>query len=238
MGASLLTNFPLGAAIAAVGAIGTAAFGMVDASKTVFTFINRIGLGHLTRVVTGLTPDEEGKGGRDPVNTLRRRDILAAVEANWINGTDLDKQKCHTKELVLLHFTAENALPLARHVNVDPQVLQSIATKNAAGDTLSPTETVVQSDFNSIVTNLIDEAYERSDESFRNATRTLAAIIAILLAFGVGWALYPSNFWCGSNPWLALIAGLLATPLAPVAKDLSTTIAAFANALQAPKPKA
>ena len=38
---------PIGQIITAIGGLGTAAFGLVDASKSAFPFINRIGLDHL-----------------------------------------------------------------------------------------------------------------------------------------------------------------------------------------------
>ena len=48
--------------ISAIGGLGTAAFGLVEAAKSAFGFINRMGLAHISETVTGLTPDQTGAG--------------------------------------------------------------------------------------------------------------------------------------------------------------------------------
>jgi hypothetical protein len=61
----------------------------------------------------------------------------------------------------------------------------------------------------------------------------LAAGVAVALAFVGGWALVGSaNFWNSSDPVLALLVGLLATPLAPIAKNLSSALATAVNTMQ------
>ena len=77
--------------------------------------------------------------------------------------------------------------------------------------------------------SLLDDAYQHADQVYRNGTRFLAVLFAIALAFA-------GEYTIGSKQWgLALIAGLLATPLAPIAKNLSSALAAYVDALQAPK---
>ena len=65
-----------------------------------------------------------------------------------------------------------------------------------------------------IVTALLDEAYQRSNQIYRNWTRALAALVAIALAMAGGRELR-------IDPAISLLIGLLATPLAPIAKDIS-----------------
>ena len=218
--------------ITAIGALGVAASGIVDAAKTGLSFINRIGLEHITETVRRLTPEPNG------VNSLEREDILRAVEANWINGEDLGRQKCVAVTLIMGHMIRANSPGLAERTNTDPATLQSIATKTLTGDPFLPEEAAVQTRFQLILNTLIDEAYQRSDERYRNGTRTLAGCIAVLLAFAGGWVLMGSGFWTWRHAFAALVVGLIAIPMAPIAKDLSSTVAAFANTLQAPKPAA
>ncbi len=221
--------------ITAIGGLGTAAFGLVEAAKSAFGFINRMGLGRITETVTALTPDQTGAGMQPtPPNALPRKDVLATIAANWINGTDLSSQKAIAKSLIKLQLSPGNAAAVAVKTNVDAAVLTSVAQKTLAGMALSQQESDVYARFDLIVTALVDEAYQRSDDVYRNGTRTLAAIVAVLLALSGGWSLVGDSFWSftGRDLWLSFLAGLLATPLAPIAKDLSTALATAVNTMQ------
>jgi hypothetical protein len=90
----------------------------------------------------------------------------------------------------------------------------------------------VYSRFDLIVTALLDEAYQLSDQVYRNGTRALAAVIAVLLALAGGWSIMGSAFWGAKDMYLAILVGLLATPLAPIAKDLSSALATAVNTMQ------
>jgi hypothetical protein len=231
-----LSTMQLTQIITAIGGLGTAAFGLVDASKSVFGFINRMGLKHIRQVVTALTPDQDGAGLQPtPPNALPRKNVLETVEANWVNGTDLGSQKAIAKSLIKLQLSAGNAAVLAAKTNVDAELLKSVAVKIAAGTALLQAESDVYARFDLIVTALLDEAYQLSDQVYRNGTRGLAALVAVLLALGGGWALDGTKFLCPREAGLALLAGLLATPLAPIAKDLASGLAAAVNTLQVMK---
>src|SRR5579863_3674710 len=97
--AAELHTMPLTHIITAIGGLGTAAFGLVDASKGVFSSINRMGLKHIEQAVTELTPDQSGVDRTGaalparPVNALPRKNILETIAANWVNGNDLVSQK-------------------------------------------------------------------------------------------------------------------------------------------------
>lgn len=232
----MITDFSsahLGNIITAIGGLGTAAFGMVDVSKSVFGGINRIGMKHIRDTVTNLTPDQNGVGlPHKPVNTLPRKNILETLEANWVNGTDLASQKAVAKSLIKLHLSAGNAAALAARTNMDPEMLVSVATKTIAGTPLSQEESDANGRFDLIVTALLDEAYQLSDQVYRNGTRALAACIAVLLAVAGGWSLDGADFWSSRDVGMAVVVGLLATPLAPIAKDLSSALATAVNAMQ------
>jgi hypothetical protein len=227
------SNANLTRIITAIGGLGTAAFGLVDASKSVFSGINRIGLKHVVDTVTGLTPDQSGDGlPTKPINALPRKNVLDSIEANWVNGTDVTKQKAIAKSLIRLHLSAGNAAAVAATTNVDPALLTSVAAKSIAGVPLAQAESDVSSRFDLIVTAMLDEAYQLSDQVYRNSTRALAAVVAVLLAVAGGWSLHGPDFWQSKDLALAILVGLLATPLAPIAKDLSSALATAVNTLQ------
>jgi hypothetical protein len=223
----------LGPIITAIGGLGTAAFGLVEALKSAFKSINRIGLKHIHDTITTLTPDQTVAGASaTPPNALPRKNILDTVEANWVNGTDLASQKAIAKSLIKLQLAPGNAVAVAAKTNVDGALLTQVAQKTAAGAALSQAESDVNSRFDLILTALLDEAYQLSDQVYRNSTRTLAAVIAVLLALAGGWSLDAANFWQSSDVAVAVLVGLLATPLAPIAKDVSTALATAVNTMQ------
>lgn len=171
------------------------------------------------------------------MNALPRKNILETINANWVNGNDLSSQKAIAKSLIKLHMSAGNAKALADKTNVDSDVLKSVAGKISTGTSLTQQESDVYSRFDLIVTAMLDEAYQLSDQNYRNGTRGLAALMSVLLALAAGWSITGSQFWTFSSVGPAVLVGLLATPLAPVAKDLSSALATAVNAMQSVKRK-
>jgi len=210
--------------ITAIGGLGTAAFGLVEASKPVLG-INYIGFEGIKTTVAKLTPSA-------PANGLSQEKILATLEANWINGTDVGGQKSIAKSLIKLNLNADNAAALARETGVDSDVLTAIGKSIAAGNPLTSDQNNVYARFDLIVTALLDEAYQRSDQVYRNWTRAIAAVFAVVLAIVGGFMLHTSGSPSRQDIGLSLLVGLLATPLAPIAKDLSTALATAVNTLQ------
>ncbi len=208
--------------ITAVGALGTAAFGLVDATKAFGGGVNHIGFNGIKAAVVALTPPP---GTGLPANALSQQQILATLQANWFNGTDLGSQKSIAKSLIKLNLSPGNAYALARATGVDTAVFKAVTASIATGTPLTAVETDVFSRFDLIVTALLDEAYQRSDDVYRNWTRVLAALVSIGLAL-VGGTIAQIDVPT------SLLVGLLATPLAPVAKDLSTALATAVNTLQ------
>ena len=225
-----LQDFQLGQVITAIGGLGTAAFGLVDAAKSAFSGINRVGLKHIHEVVSELAPEGASAGG--PVNALPQANILESLEANWVNGNDLASQKAIAKSLIKLHLSSANASTVAVKASVDPAVLTAVASKLESGTPLSQAEGDTYSRFDLIVTALLDEAYQVSDQVYRNFTKTLAALLAVALAVAAGWSLEGANFRSPKEIALAVLVGLLATPLAPIAKDLSSALASAVNTMQ------
>lgn len=234
-----ISTLELSQIITAIGGLGTAAFGLLEALKPFFGSINRMGLAHIQDAISSLTPNQSGDGlPPDPLNTLTRNGIFATIEANWVNGADLVAQKAVAKTLIKLHLSPGTAEAVAGNINIDPAALRSIATKTLAGTPLAQAESDVFSRFDLIVTATLDEAYQLSDQVYRNKTRTLAAFLAVVLALAGAVSLegrvlfQPGHL---HDIGLALLVGVLATPLAPIAKDISTALATAVNTMQAVK---
>lgn len=215
--------------ITAIGALGTAAFALVDSTKTLYGGgVNRIGFGRIKSLVQSLTPGTPAMG-------LSQSKILATLRANWFNGKDLSSQKSIAKTLVKQGLTESNAGDLARTTGVDVTTLKSVAQKLASGVSLAQGESDVYARFDFTLTALLDEAYQDGDQRYTNWTRIFAATFAILLAFFGGWSLNGmalAGYWWSRDMFEALLAGVLATPLAPIAKDLSSALATAVNTMQ------
>lgn len=219
--------------VTAIGGLGTAAFGLLEAVKPVVPTINHIGFARIRATVTSLAPDEPG--AKQPINSLPKTNIVQALLSNWANGTDLGSQKSIAKSLIKLHLSAANAPALAAATNVDAVLLPQVAANIASGAPLAAPLGDVYARFDLIVTAMLDEAYQHADQVYRNWTRGLAALFAVLLALAGGWSLSGSTiqtFWLSKDMFTALLVGLLATPLAPIAKDVSTALSTAVNTMQ------
>ena len=216
--------------ITAIGGLGTAAFGLVDATKPFAGGVNRIGFKRIATVVKSLTPGAAASG-------LTQDKILDTLRANWYNGKDLAAQKAIAKSLIKVGLNSGNAAELAAVTGADSAVLQTVAASMANGTPLTPSQSDVYSRFDFVLTALLDEVYQDSDQAYTNGTRIAAFLFAILLAFVGGWIVegegHTLSCYLHSNDlWRALLAGVLATPLAPIAKDLSSALATAVNTMQ------
>ena len=224
---SLLQNLP--SVITAIGGLGTAAFGLVDATKTFWGGVNRIGFSRIRKAIESLTPGA-------PASGLTQAKMIETLRSNWYTGKDLASQKAVAKTLVKFNMTAANANSLAAMTGVDAKKLVSVAEKIVSGTPLEHDESDVYSRFDLILTALLDEVYQRADHAYVNGARFTAFLFALMLAFVGGWTLVGGSimsYWWSRQMAEALIAGLLATPLAPIAKDLSSALATAVNSLQA-----
>lgn len=220
-----------GAAILAVGALGTAAFGLVDALKAV-PGVNNNGFHKIKGAVTALAPLATTQGVA--ANSLSQEKIIATLKANWGNGVDLGNQKSIAKSLLKLHLNPSNAASIASAAGVDPEVLQTVAAKIVSGTAMASAESDVYARFDLIVTAMLDQVYQDADCAFRHRMQVFAMIMAVALAV-VGDVLWHGGLHqVGKLEFLEAVGvGLIATPLAPVAKDLATALQTAVNAMQA-----
>ena len=216
--------------IAASGGLGTAAMGVVDASKGLAGGPSRFGFGEIK---TRLRPflDAIKTAARADAPGCAVEDVIQTLRANWMNGVALAEQKAKAKALVHLGLTGNSAEALARLAGVDPAKLTGLATNVANGVAPAPDELNVLGQFDVVLAAVLDAAYERADQKYRNGCKLLATVVALVMAAAGGLAVpgAPSaatGYFTSSNFGISLLAALLATPLAPVAKNLVTSLQA------------
>ncbi len=237
--------------ISAIGGLGTAAFGLLEAIKPVCPWINLLGFPRIEKTVSTLAPagttlhaaqpasggsssagEAQGASAAQALNALPQSGIVETVKSNWVNGNDLASQKAIAKSLIKLQLSTWSAEQVAEATCVDPKTLADVVASQSKGIVLTPAQSNVFSRFDLIVTAMLDDCYQRADQFYRNWMRGLAACIAVILALAGGRVLIGAGFWHSSDAWLAFLVGLLATPLAPIAKDLSTALATAVNTMQ------
>lgn len=229
--ATALANLDLSKVVLSIGGLGTAAYGVVDATKGFGGGISNRGFGDIKKVVTKLIPQSETGSLREAAVSLDSS--LRTLRANWLNGMVLGDQKAVAKALIKLNLTPGTAHHMADATGVDKTVLEKIAVKLGTDTALTQPETDVYGRFDLLLSALLDQGYQRADQRYRNSAKLLAVFVAMALALiGGRIVVGPAFFSSGSELSRALLAGLLATPLAPIAKDLSSAIQAGAKVAQ------
>ncbi len=214
-----------GAALAALSALSAASFGLLDASKGVYGGVARIGLGHLSDALKPFEPALDTAMGKGEWWVL--------VKANWMNGLAKDGQKAVVRSLIKLGLTPDTADSLATATHVEPGDLKKIAVKLSKGTELTEAELNLLGRLNAVLDAKLDSGFERADQQYRNVSRLLAGVVAVGLAMGA-WLMWPASPQSPQpNVWVAFAIGLLAVPMAPVAKDLTSGLTTAMKALKA-----
>ena len=233
MATDAISNMNLPQIVLAIGSLGTAAYGVVDVSKSLGGGISNMGFGDIKHVIVKFVP---ASGGSAADSGLSLRSVLATLRANWLNGMAMADQKAVAKSLIKLNLTPATAGMMARATGVDAVVLGSIAGKLAAkgeqaeSTSLTTEETDVYGRFDLLLSALLDQGYQRGDQRYRNWAKMAAVPVAVVLAFLGAWGIGANLH--GADSLKALVAGLLATPLAPVAKDVASAIQAGSKIAQ------
>ncbi len=218
--------------MAAAGALGTAAFGLVDASKCFGGGASNAGFSFIKRELAPFNKPLDSVGEGAPWKTLR---------ANWLNGVPKADQKATAKSLIRLSLKPENAEELAKATSLDAGRLAAIATSISTGSPLSTEDMNLLGRFDAVISAILDAAYERGDQQYRNTAKATAALVATILAVIAGGIIFYSiektpsvtSYLSSSFFLLAALVGLISTPLAPVAKDVTSSLQAAVKAVNA-----
>jgi hypothetical protein len=207
----------LGATIVAAGALGTAAFGIVEGLKAT-AGVGEAGFSRLTATLGALTgPIGVAYGsGWEPILRAHYRG----------DGRELKKL---LRQGVRVGVNQDNAEQVALFLGSVPGPALKAAI--FAASTATPANAVSDADRSVIgryelaADARIDAALTLAQVSYAATARQAAMVIAIGLALGVAWMVKVN--------WLAgLIVGLVAVPIAPIAKDIASGINAAAAALK------
>lgn len=226
------------AVITATGGLGLAAMSLVDAFKAIpGGGVSRIGFRHIDQVI-GLFDQVLARAAGPGWRTV--------ILSHWINGRPRDEQIGVIRSLLRLGLNPETAAQLAVVGNADPEALAKVAAKLVAGEALDAkapgeggvTEPLYERDMNLLgrveaaVEARLDAAFDLADRAYRNGSRVLAGVIAVILAVAAV-QLIPDLAAMRNSFAVGVLVGLLAVPIAPIAKDLVSALTAAANAMKA-----
>jgi hypothetical protein len=209
--------------IAAIAALGTASAALVDASKSIAGGSSNLGFVFIRRTIHRFMPAAEGGS-----------DILEILRGNWINGMPLSDQKAVAKSMLKLRLSRATAARFAQLTHVEARPLQEAAQAVAAGEALSTQQSNALGRFDLYLSALMDEGYQRADQRYRTGNKALSVPVSMGLALLGGWSMNTGqgSYWFTPDMSQALLVGLIAIPLAPISKDLTSALAAGVKALQ------
>lgn len=214
--------------VLAVGALGTASYGLVDVSRVFGGGVSNHGFARIATVARKLYPTR--------AEPLSQADMLDTLRSSWFNGKPMVDQISQAKCLIKLRLDPAGAPALAAATGLDPARLSALAGKLDQGAMLDDAERALQDRFDQVLGAMLDSAYQHADQAYRNAAKAWAVVVALTLAVVGGWLLPHEGAYLGSKEFLqAVLIGLLAAPLAPVSKDLANAIGAFSRAAR-PSP--
>jgi len=227
-----LQDFTTGTTAAAIGALGTASFAIVDALKTLPVIgVSNAGYAFIQRAIQAFFAGQTRHNATGDVKI-----IFDTLHGNWINGRELDDQKSIAKSLIKLRLNSGTAEKFAAATGVDETILAAVGAKMSNNTPLDAPETNVLGRFDLALSAILDDAYQHADQRYRNWAKLAATCVAVLLAVLGRFAIDTSSatqFLETSDLGLALVAGLLAAPLAPVTKDMASALQAGVKVAQA-----
>ena len=205
----------LGTIILAVGALGTAAFGIVEALK--WTGIGVFGFRQLVSVL-----------GEPVIAALRVAYGAEAVTMlKELYRTDRKGGELPTtiRQGARVGLTPETAPALAKKVGVvSADDLAEVAKLVQSGKPLEEAQRGILGRFELALDSRIDAALALADTRYKGYVRLAASFVAIAIALIVGII--------QQQPILiSVIVGVAAVPFAPVAKDLASGLQAASQAM-------
>lgn len=241
----------IGTSIAAVGALGTAAFGLTETLGKTIVFGRRFGLpmvgyGCVRELVKALEPAlhvaygaGNGAGGAEEVIRQAYRKGRGKGDA-----PDLIRQGVRLGLPFLGVERAGAVIDRTWGMGGERSRELALALQHRAGDVPEPDAAAQEAAgmaarFGAVLDHRIRAAFELAEARYRAAVRSAAGMVAVALSLlfaayhpltGTGTSEGGFVLPTGSNLVLALVVGLAAVPLAPVAKDLSSGLSAALKA--------
>jgi hypothetical protein len=116
-------------------------------------------------------------------------------------------------------------------LNLDAKAFTQAVANASAGQTLNDQDKAFLQAFDDTVGVRLSAAIQRADQQYKNAAKAMASVFAIALSV-MGVLITQGSSVNEQDLLIALVVGVIATPLAPVAKDLTTSLNTYVTALK------
>lgn len=202
----------------ATGALGTASFGIVEASKWL-SLVGEAGFSAAHTRLGSLTATLSVAYGRDYESMLR----------GLYRGDQRDLTRT-LRQGVRVGLTAANAAAVASFLgSIDGAQLAAVAGKAQSGGTLSDDDRSLIGRYELAADARIDAALAVANADYAGTARILASAVSLLIAVATQRALGDDAVPLTT----AILVGIAAVPLAPIAKDLASALQSASKALKA-----
>ena len=206
----------LGTIVLAVGALGTASFGIVESLK--WTAIGLAGFGQILRMLGAPVMAALKVAYGDEYSELLRAQYRSNRSAGTLPTT--------LRQGARIGLTPETAPSLATFVGVvEPQALEEIARALQSRKQLKDEQKALLGRFELALDARIDAALTLAESHYVGTIRMLASLVAVTIALAVGLTRDTVSLF------EATVVGLAAVPVAPMAKDLASALQAASKAL-------
>ena len=203
----------LSAIVLATGALGTAAFGIVEALKR-WRRLGEAGFPAVLRLLSPIFVTLATAYGRDVEKVLR-----AQYRGERGELTRVIRQGAR------IGLTPDNAERVAAGLGmVEPEHLKAAALAIKAGQELPADLRNVIGRFELAVDARIDAALCLAADDYAGTAKIAASVVAIIIALVVGVHL--------DRIFEAVLVGIAAVPLAPIAKDVASALKSATEALR------
>lgn len=240
----------LSTTVLAIGALGTAAFGIVDGFKLI-PWIDQAGFEHLFSAGRiGFRSPWSARWAHsnlDPLFPALKRaygdDVMNLLKLQYRAGRSKGDLPRTLRQGVRIGFSFMDkdeiekiAVKLGLPRAISQRAANAVATFSAVrppatGQTAvavaapSDEERAAMANLETAIDARIDAALVLAESQYVTQTKVLALVVSLVIALVVGYLL-------DQQPVISLVVGLVAVPLAPIAKDLATALQSAVTALK------
>ena len=207
--------------VLATGAVGVAAMGITEGFKSVK--VTPMGFNKLEEEINWATDALKISYGDD------YRKMIMSLYRNGRRKGDLPRV---LRQGVRIGMDENTAKTMANVVGgVSPERLSEVAAKLKSGEELNPIQRNILGRFEVAADARIDAAFSLAERAYANIIRYRASQVALALSISAAIALDRS----ASGFLTAIIVGLTAVPIAPIAKDVAKGFQSATKAIGARK---
>lgn len=219
-----VSDLPVLELVTATGALGAAAFGIVDVCKNNnFFWIGSAGWKEIKKGMGTILYEALTNAYGVHVDSLIQRQFM---------NSDEEMLKHTLRQGIRVGMRIENAEELSAEFGLDKVELMAVAAKLANGEALEDKDKNILTRFEFAADARIDAAVAKSRQVYQGWMQFLAMLFSLIFAVGAGQYMRQNDLVDGPVIMTSIFIGIVAVPLAPISKDVATAINSAAQVLR------